>query len=103
MHMITKQPLPSNVQSLLSSQQSSWQLMASASVQFCVQFHRKHLSESDRHGDGDDNKSDCEDESTCSDGERGDMCAVLLMGHVCGVLVESKGEEVEGGDGRSKF
>ena len=96
MHMVTQQPLPSNVQSLLSSRQSSWQLMASASVQLCVQFHRKQLSECDRHGDED---------SVVSDGERGDMCAVLLMGHVCGVLVESEGreEEEEGGDGRGKF
>lgn len=106
MHMVTQQPLPSNVQSLLSSRQSSWQLMASASVQLCVQFHRKQLSECDRHGDGDGNKSYCDDEdSVVSDGERGDMCAVLLMGHVCGVLVESEGreEEEEGGDGRGKF
>lgn len=102
MHMVTQQPLPSNVQSLLSSRQSSWQLMASASVQLCVQFHRKQLSECDRHGDGDGNKSYREDE--ISDSERGDMCAVLLMGHMCGMLVESEGrEEEEGGDGRGKF
>lgn len=103
--MATQQLLPSNVQSLLSTQQSSWQLMTSASVQLCVQFHRKQLGKYDRHGDGDGDRSDCEDEeSVVSDGERCDMHVVVLVGHVCGVLVECEGrEEEEASDGRSKL
>lgn len=104
LHMATQQLLPSNVQSLLSTQQSSWQLMASASVRLCVQFHRKQLGKYERHGDGDGDKSDCEnEESVVSESERGDMCAVVLMGHVCGVLVECEGREEEASDGRSKL
>ena len=108
MHTVAKQPLPSNVQSLLCSQQSSWQQLSSM-VQLCLQFHMQQLVRCDGDdvsgGGGDDVISENAG-GVCYDGGRGDLCEVVLMGHVCKVLVECEGREVwreEGeADGRSK-
>ena len=132
MHIVAKQPLPGNIQALLIGQQSAWQQMTST-VQLRLQFHTKQLL-SVRAGDGDGvNGGDGDGVSGeggdivgdgdvvngghgdgegreifisgCDDGERGDLCAVVMMGYVCRVLRECE-EEVwweEGGeDGRSK-
>ena len=124
MHIVAKQPLPGNIQALLVSQQSAWQQMTST-VQLRLQFHTKRLcvrggdSDGVSGGDGDgisgeggdivgDGGGDGVDSDIfiggCADGEMSDLCAVVMMGHVCRVLGECAEEAwwEEGEDGRSE-
>ena len=137
MHIVAKQPLPGNIQTLLIGQQSAWQQMTST-VQLRLQFHTKQLlsvragdSDGVSGGDGDGVSGEGGDIvgdgggdvvngghddgvngegreifiSGCDDGGRGDLCAVVMMGHVCRVLRECEEEawwEEGGEDGRSE-
>ena len=100
MHTIARNPLPSNIQSLLSCPQSSWQQEVSPTTQLCLQFHVKQLVTSDS-GDGVSGA-----DASVLGGDvmsvSSDLCGVVMMEHVWRVLEDCEGREWEEGGSESK-
>lgn len=99
MHIVAKQPLPENIQGMLTSHQSSWKQLSSM-LQLCVHSHSQQLVGcDDGDGAGSDGVGGGDGESR-EIGDSGDMCAVVMMGHVCRVL-EEYSKEMTGDGARS--